>query len=103
MCGKLAANSKSMRPSTGLLLFITFLALVGMLLAKAQHTSIAAKADGEAELQRVVEQLGLTDLCIATDARYLRHLSISDSVAPFMDYPGALEYFPSSSVVIPAK
>ena len=92
-----------MRLSTGLLLFILFLALVGMLLALAQHQSIAAKADNEAELQRVVEHLGLTDLCIATDARYLRHLSISDTVAPFMDYPGALEYFPSSSVVVPAS
>ncbi|MBU0480990.1 MAG: hypothetical protein KKG47_07800 [Proteobacteria bacterium] len=41
--------------------------------------------------------LGLTDLCIATEARYTRHPSISDPISPFMDHPGALEHFPSGS------
>jgi hypothetical protein len=45
----------------------------------------------------------LTDLCIATDARYIRHLSISDPVAPFMDHPGGIEHFPSSAVIAPVR
>jgi len=54
-------------------------------------------------MQRVIKRLGLTDLCVATDARYIRHLSISDPVAPFMDHPFAIEHFPSSAVIVPVR
>lgn len=49
----------------------------------------------------IVAVLGLSDLCIATDARYIRHLAVSDRVAPFMDHPGGIEYFPTGSFWIP--
>lgn len=45
----------------------------------------------------VTEALGLTDLCLATEARYTRHPAVSDQLAAFMDHPGALEHFPSGS------
>lgn len=45
--------------------------------------------------------LGLTDLCIATEARYTRHPSVSDPAAPFMDHPGAIEHFPTGSFWAP--
>ena len=41
--------------------------------------------------------LGLTDLCLATEARYTRHPAVSDPVVPFMDHPGSFEHFPSGS------
>jgi len=41
--------------------------------------------------------LGLTDLCLATEARYTRHPAVSDPLAPFMDHPGSLEHFPTGS------
>jgi len=41
--------------------------------------------------------MGLTDLCLATEARYTRHPAVSDSLAPFMDHPGSLEHFPTGS------
>lgn len=44
-----------------------------------------------------VTALGLTDLAVATEARYTRHPAVSDPVAPFMDHPGALEHFPTGS------
>jgi hypothetical protein len=44
-----------------------------------------------------VAGLGLTDLCVATEARYTRHPSVSDPMAPFMDHPGAIEHFPTGS------
>jgi hypothetical protein len=44
-----------------------------------------------------VSGLGLTDLAVATEARYTRHPSISDVMAPFMDHPGAIEHFPTGS------
>ena len=44
-----------------------------------------------------VSGLGLTDLAVATEARYTRHPSVSDMMAPFMDHPGAIEHFPTGS------
>lgn len=41
--------------------------------------------------------MGLTDLCIATEARYTRHPAVSDPMAPFMDHPKAIEHFPTGS------
>ena len=41
--------------------------------------------------------LGLTDLCVATEARYTRHPAVSDRVVPFMDHPGAMDHFPTGS------
>jgi len=45
--------------------------------------------------------LFLTDLCLFTDARYLRHLSQADHHSAFQDHPAAFDYFPSGSLVSP--
>ncbi len=49
----------------------------------------------------VTSGLGLTDLCVATEARYTRHPAVSDPIAPFMDHPGAIEHFPTGSFWAP--
>lgn len=46
-------------------------------------------------------RLGLSDLCLFTEARYSRHLSQADLHSPFQDHPAALEHFPSGSLVAP--
>jgi hypothetical protein len=51
----------------------------------------------------VVKNLGLTDLCLSTEARYTRHLSQSDWHAAFQSHPLALDHFPSGSVLGPPK
>lgn len=48
-----------------------------------------------------VGKLELTDLCLFTDARYTRHLSMADLHTPFQDHPMALEHFPSGSIFGP--
>jgi hypothetical protein len=45
--------------------------------------------------------MGLSDLAIATEARYTRHPAVSDLIVPFMDHPGAIEHFPTGSFWIP--
>ena len=45
----------------------------------------------------VTAGLGLTDLCLATEARYTRHPAVTDPMAPFMDHPGAIEHFATGS------
>ena len=92
-----------MRPSTSLLLGICFCTICVIFLIREQNRAQAENQRIEHELSVIVGNLGVTDLCVATDARYLRHLSVTDSVAPFMDSPRALEYFPSSSAIVPVK
>jgi hypothetical protein len=47
----------------------------------------------------LVRDLGLTDLVLVTEARYLRHLSLADRNSAFQDHPAALEHFPSGAVL----
>jgi hypothetical protein len=78
------------------LLFLSFLLLV--------HPA-ATRDDFEkklAEERRIVRELGITDLCIFTEARYTRHLSQADLHSAFQDYPMAMEHFPSGSIVRPS-
>jgi len=49
----------------------------------------------------MVERLGLTDLCLFTDARYARHPSMADLHTPFQDSPMSLEHFPSGTIISP--
>ena len=49
----------------------------------------------------LVEKLGLTDLSLFTEARYTRHISVSDLHSAFQDHPASLEHFPSGSFIMP--
>lgn len=49
--------------------------------------------------RELVKVLGLTDLCVFTDARYARHPSMADLHTPFQDYPLSFEHFPSGSIL----
>ena len=56
-----------------------------------------------AQLEVATSGLGLTDLAVATEARYTRHPAVSDPVAPFMDHPGAIEHFPTGAFWLPPR
>ena len=49
----------------------------------------------------MVAELGLTDLCLFTETPHTRHPAVVDRHAPFRDHPGALEHFPSGSLLQP--
>jgi hypothetical protein len=53
------------------------------------------------ERAEIVRVLGLTDLCLFTEARYTRHPSMADLSTPFQDYPMSLEHFPSGAIMGP--
>jgi hypothetical protein len=57
-------------------------------------TAIALESD-------IAGRLGLSDLCLFTEARYTRHLSQADLHSAFQDHPAALEHFPAGSLVSP--
>jgi len=92
---------RSMRKSGVFLLFIGSCLLTLTLLALHAHSLVAA--DGAAQVRNValVRSLGLTDLCLFTEARYTRNPSQSDLHAPFQDHPLALEHFPAGSLASP--
>ncbi len=85
-----------MRPSSFFLVLLVTLALGDGALLILSSLHVRSPQDQQAE-GVLVAGLGLTDLCLATEARYTRNVSITDPIAPFMDYPGALEHFPSGS------
>jgi len=76
-----------------------------LLVAILIQAHFVARADLPGLLQKaaVVKNLGLTDLCLSTEARYTRHLSQSDWHAAFQSHPLALDHFPSGSVLGPPK
>ena len=84
------------------LLLCLLLALDGALFVdglsrrKAEDTTLA-------QLEVATSALGLTDLAVATEARYTRHPAVSDPMAPFMDHPGAIEHFPTGAFWLPPQ
>ena len=91
-----------MRPALYLtiVLLIICLADLGLVLHGAARRRDDQAAVGARRI--VVSALGLTDLCVATEARYTRHPAVSDPLVPFMDHPGAIEHFPSGSFWAPS-
>ena len=85
---------------------LAFLGLAALLFlvtfvdAAWQRTLRAKGVAWEAEL---VARLGLTDLCLFTEARYTRHPSQADLQSAFQDHPLGLEHFPSGSILPPPQ
>jgi hypothetical protein len=88
-----------MRKSHVFLLFMVLgLIVLGMIYV---HSKIlgAAEEDRVGRRRQWVRELGLSDLCLFTDARYARHPSMADLHTPFQDYPLSFEHFPSGSML----
>jgi hypothetical protein len=84
--------------------FFTLVALLAALGLLAGLDAARRRADAEARFaanRPLARWLGVTDLCLFTDARYTRHPSLADRHSPFQDYPLAMEHFPSGSLVLP--
>jgi hypothetical protein len=75
-------------------------AAFGLMITHAHHRSANA-GHGLNEKAVLVERLGLTDLCLFTDARYARHPSMADLHTAFQDSPMSVEHFPSGTLVLP--
>jgi hypothetical protein len=84
--------------------FLLFMAVNIFLLALVfGHASYGEKnalpyLRGKAQM---VKRIGLSDLCLFTDARYARHPSMADLSTPFQDHPMSLEHFPSGTIITP--
>jgi hypothetical protein len=91
----------SARKST---LFFWIVAIQVLLLGAAVVHAVAQRPRGAEQVRNeasLVRQLGLTDLCLFTEAQYTRHSSQADLHTAFQDHPMAFEHFPSGSLVNP--
>lgn len=85
-------------------MFFMSLALQSILLFGAFTHAVYQRGrdtSGLGDTVLLVKRLGLTDLCLFTEARYTRHPSQADLHSPFQDHPMSLEHFPSGSLVAP--
>ncbi len=90
-----------MRRSVKYLLFTAAILALFLLLPLHAHY-IQHHSGDEIKLQMTkLQRLHVTDLCLATEARYTRHLALADRHAPFQEHPLALEHFPSGSMILP--
>lgn len=90
-----------MRPSSLALSLLLLLALTCLfVLSPASAPSTDARRDAN---RAMVERYGITDLALFTEARYTRHPSQADLHSAFQDHPGALEHFPTGSLLQPHR
>jgi hypothetical protein len=93
----------ALRKSDGFLIFIgSGMLLLAAILIQA-HFVMRADLPGLRQEAEVVKNLGLTDLCLTTEARYTRHPSQADWHAAFQTHPLALDHFPSGSIIGPPE
>jgi hypothetical protein len=88
------------------ILFLLFTAanLTIFLLLPLHARHVRKQAGGDAKRQVAeLRNLHVTDLCLATEARYTRHPAMADRHAPFQEHPLALEHFPSGSLILPNR
>lgn len=80
----------------------SFLVAVAVLLGCALGP-LTRRADPRAERRRAAaaSALGVADLCLSSDARWLRHPSLSEPGAAFHDLPGAPDAYPAGMVLAP--
>ena len=90
-----------MRPSTLLFSLLCVVLVLNTFFWAASWQKKRELKAGLPSQQLLVARLGLTDLALSTEARYTRHPSVTDPLAPFMDHPGNIEHFPSGSIIVP--
>lgn len=91
-----------MRASRLAVVFFT-LALLAFALTFADAARQSGRFASMESSAQLVERLGLTDLCLFTEARYTRHPSQADLHSALQDHPIGLEHFPSGSLLSPPR
>lgn len=94
---------RRVRKSAVFLIYLALnLILVGLMFV---HAGLARKAATKSlpEKSDLVRRLGMTDLCLFTEASYTRHLAQASVFTPFQDGPSLPDHFPSGGLVSPPQ
>lgn len=91
------------RSSSRLLVLLAFFLLATLFVVREQGRC-RQEQEGRIGIARsVVASLGLSDLALASEARYTRHPLASDPLVVGMDHPGAVDRFPSTLFWAPPR
>jgi hypothetical protein len=90
-----------MRKSTFFLIYLGINFVFMAILSVHAYTRIEAGKDMLRENQSLVRYLNLTDLCLFTESRYTRNVSMADVFSPFQDGPLSFDHFPSGTMMQP--
>ncbi|WP_205563272.1 hypothetical protein [Cohaesibacter haloalkalitolerans] len=82
---------------------VIVLGLVALFMVLLGVTVILAALDDSPRqpARSLVQQLGLSDLTLFTEARYTRNPSMADLSTAFQDHPVSLDHFPTGSLIGP--
>lgn len=79
------------------------LAILALLLLAVVPAALAVltsvESPGREARRELAARLQLSDLCLNTEARYLRHASLSDWQSPFQEGPGFPDLYPGGTVI----
>jgi hypothetical protein len=84
--------------------FLCFFLLMGFLVVLMfVHAGVGQRASAASlrDTRRLVSRLGLTDLCLFTEANFTRHPSQADLHTAFQDGPSFMDHFPSGALLTP--
>ena len=84
--------------SKTLLLFIAFLSLFTI----SEVLYLKSKSQYKNTKKLFVKTIELSDLAISTEAKYIRHRSLTTIGAIFSENPESIEYFPTTFVYAPS-
>ena len=84
-------------------LFLAAVVLLAVLCAVCAAAALLTGPRGRDQRHLVVRNLDLVDLSLWYEAMHTRHPSQADLFAPFGDFPGAPEHFPSGSLAPPSR
>ena len=90
-----------MRRSTTFFVFTAINLVIMALLYIQSHISLSEHHILRKDIKEIVKTLHLTDMVLATDARYTRNPAQADLFSAFQDYPCSIEHFPTGSVIPP--
>jgi hypothetical protein len=76
------------------------IAVVALILYGMRDPTYAKRLEME---RSATQTLLLTDLCVCTESRHTRHISLPEPLAPFQDLPGFHDHFPSSTFLSPPR
>lgn len=93
----------SMRPVTRFMALLASLTVLLTILLVSGRWRVAAARSEVDRMAALARDLRLTDLCLFSEANYTRNPSMADVSTPFQSHPGALEHFPSGSLMQPPE
>ncbi len=91
------------RPAVGLGLLLVGIFFSYVLVFSDLNDKREILTESLARQVKLVKVVGASDLALSTEARYTRHLTVSDAVVISMDHPGAIDHFPSSAFFFPGE